>query len=155
MPGLSLYVAVLPSALSPPLSLLGTSAARTGVNLPSPLTVMSGSQQKRPAMESLVPCDRCGLRMVGPCHIRMRSAPPLPRAPAGAAAAAGLLVAPAAGAVVGAAGAGAPAVGALIDGAADEQAPSKEANTPPVRPTAARASNVRLVNPTGVAAMVF
>jgi len=85
----------------------------------------------------------------------MRNAPPLPRAPAGAAAAAGLLVAPAAGAVVGAAGAGAPAVGALIDGAADEQAPSKEANTPPVRPTAARASNVRLVNPTGVAAMVF
>src|SRR5437762_1108591 len=54
-PGLSLYVTVLPSAPSPPLSLLGTSVARTGENDPSAAAVISGSQQNRPTMLSLVP----------------------------------------------------------------------------------------------------
>src|SRR5581483_11940816 len=154
MPGLSLYVTVLPSAPRPPLSLLGTSAASTGAKVPSAPTVISGSVMNRAAMKSLVPWDRCELRMVGPCHISIRRGPPAPRPPdaaaaglvvaAGAAgavvgaAAAGLLVAPAAGGVVGAvAGAGA-VVGALMAGAVDEQAASRDARTPPVRPKAVR-----------------
>ena len=104
--------------------------------------------------------------IVGPCHIRIFSAPPVPRpppleaaagaavAPAGAvvAAAAGLLVAPAAGAVVGAAAGGAAGavVGALIAGAlVDEQAAKSEARTPPVRPSVARVSTDRRVNLSG------
>src|SRR5437763_13171590 len=115
----------------PPLSLDGTSAARTGLNLPSALTVSSGSPAKRAAMLSFVPDDKWPLMIVGPCHIRIfnvvAAAPP-PVWAAGAACvaagAAGLAVA--APAWVGCAA-------GVLDGA--EQAASKDANRPPASPT--------------------
>src|SRR5215468_3507790 len=154
MPCLSLYVTVLPSALIPPFSLLGTSVARTDERVPSAAAVINGSQQKRPAMLSLVPCERCVLRIVGPCHIRIFSGPPVARPPlaaAGALVAAGAVVGAAAGLLVaaGAVVAGAPAtdVGAPIDGAGDAHALRSEANALPVKAIAVRVSSVRRVNP--------
>src|SRR5260370_32189262 len=98
-------------------------------------------------MPSLVPGDRCDLRMVGPCHMSTFRFPPAPRAPA----AAGAVVAAGASAV-GAAAAGlavVAAVGADRLGAADEHALISEASTPPVKPTVTPPISVPLVNPSG------
>jgi hypothetical protein len=50
MPGFSLYVTDLPSGATPPFWVLGTSAASTGVNVPSLSTVISGSWTIRDPM---------------------------------------------------------------------------------------------------------
>src|SRR5260370_30432207 len=94
----------------------------------------------------------CRFRMVGPCHMRTRSVPPLPRplvAAAGAAVAAGALAVVGAlaamvvGALVGRLAGGA-AVG--VTDAAGPQALSSEMSAPPPRPTPARESSVLRVS---------
>ena len=78
-PCLSLYVTLLPSLATPPFSTLGISAARIGMSVPSCAMSISGSSTRLDAAESLVPCEKWTLRMVGACQYRMRSRSALPR----------------------------------------------------------------------------
>src|SRR5262245_41006268 len=99
----------------PPFSTEGISAASAATGLPSGPNQASGSTIGVAASESLVPCGRCGVRIVGACHqssLRTPAfAPPVVAAAAvGGAAAAGAVVGVAAGAAAAVVGVAAGAV---------------------------------------------
>ncbi|MET3345622.1 hypothetical protein ABIF52_006003 [Bradyrhizobium japonicum] len=77
-PCFSFQVTLVPSGERPPFALVGTSAARQGMRLPSLSQPASGSKKMREATWSLVPSAKCGLSKVGACQIRIFSGPPPP-----------------------------------------------------------------------------
>src|SRR5438552_4308694 len=123
-PGFNFQVAVVPSDEKPPFAVVGNSAARPSTGLPSPPKYANGSTTSVEASESLVPCERCGFKIVTACQYSRRSVPHEPAAlavlavVAVAAGAALVAVAWAPGAdVAGALAAAALVAGALVAGA--------------------------------------
>src|SRR5882724_209740 len=68
--------AMVPSRARPPLSKLGTSAARIGMKVPSGSMESNGSETSRAASRFFVAASRWALRIVGACHHSSRSFPP-------------------------------------------------------------------------------
>ena len=76
---LSFQVTERPSFATPPLSSVGTSAARTGTRLPSGSIAASGSLKSRDPSLSFTPTARWQFRMLTACHQSVLSSPPPPR----------------------------------------------------------------------------